>query len=202
MWAQALLALLLVLQCSAELRDDHRALSDSNTDFGLDLLHLAQNEKLGNTILSPFSISTALALTYLGADGATREEMAAGLGFEGHDEPLALFKSIIKHVTSDVSFTLRQANRVYGDSNLDVKESYLKEAKKYFDAPFKKVDFTDPQTRVDINQWVADQTEDRIKDLLQEGDLEGIFCLIVVHFKPFNPLLLQCSKQNELYIYP
>lgn len=153
--------------------------------LGLDLHR--QMPKEGNLCLSPFSIQSALAMTYLGASGATHEEMARVLHFskdkQAQAESFAALNQALAEAVSDSvkrvaeskkfggpsePLTLRVANRLFGQKTYEFRKPFLSEVKTYFGAPLQPMKFLkNPEgaTR-EINHWVAKQTQDKILDLI------------------------------------
>lgn len=148
-----------------------------------------QMPKEGNLCLSPFSIQSALAMTYLGASGVTQEEMARVLHFPADKQALgASFTALnqaleearqasVKTVADAKKYgdpsepmTLRVANRLFAQKSYEFRKPFLSEVKSYFDAPLQLMNFRrnpDGATR-EINGWVAKQTQNKIRDLINE----------------------------------
>jgi serpin B len=168
--------------------------------LGIDLL-----AKIGkpdeNALLSPYSIQNALAMTYAGAAGATREEMAKVLHFPSDDAELnssfaALEKELaeIEKCTAQIvadsqhggpkePITLSVANRLYGQQGYDFRQAFLAVVKESYGAPLEQVDFkngADKATQL-INTWVEDQTQKRITNLIPDGALAKETRLVLVN---------------------
>jgi serpin B len=176
------------------------AASAINT-LGLELL--AQGTKSeANAVLSPYSIQLALAMTYAGADGETRAEMAKVLHYPNDDAALQQsFKSlqagldelarktaedsarIEKYGAKSDSILLTTANRLFGQKGYDFREQFLALTKDIYGAPLEAVDFAknSEQTRELINDWVAEKTRQRILDLIPSGALDNLTNLVLVN---------------------
>ena len=184
-------------------------LANSNTAFGFNLLNIIQDDKGGNVFMSPFSISTALAMTYLGADGNTKEQLGIGMQIISYKNPIELFKNLNERLfnqqTAD-GYVLRQANKLYGDKETTFKADFLNGVRKYFHSPLSKVDFSLDSTREDINLWVAEKTEQKIKNLLAEGDLHDAIMVLInaIYFKAswLKPFDASFTSKREFHMTP
>jgi len=143
----------------------------------------------GNLIYSPHSIAGAFALAQAGARGDTAAEIAAVFHFPEatalHPTFSALDQSLSKPVPAaepdpsgtpqpDRSFQLRVANAAWGQRGYDFETSYLDLLAEYYGAGLHVVDFADPAAAAgEINRWVADQTADRITDLVPPDQLSA-----------------------------
>jgi serpin B len=171
-----------------------------NTAFATDL-YQREKSNPGNLFFSPYSISTALAMTYAGAAGKTADEMGRTLhlGLPQAEVPPAFASLIgqINEVGKTGSVKLDTANSLWCQQDFPLLESYFKIVHSDFYAEARQVDFvkeTEP-TRVAINSWVAQKTQDKIKDLLQPGQLSADTRLVLcnaIYFKgqwmnPFQP---------------
>jgi serpin B len=160
-------------------------LAADNAAFALDLhAHLAE-EKGGNQFLSPYSISVALAMTFAGTRGKTREQMRETLHYAlGEDvhPAFADLEAVLESretATDPVegnevdAFQLDLANAVWGKEGYAFAQEYLALLDEYYGAGLRRADFAgQPDAeRERINEWVADATEDRIEDLLPSGSI-------------------------------
>lgn len=195
----AVLANFAVAQQPAEVAADTAAVVRGNTDFALDLYRRLA-EKDGNIFFSPYSISTALAMTYGGARGETAKEMAGALHFKLPSARLhPAFADLGKEIKGQKprTFELRVANRLWGQKDFTFLPEFLKLTDENYHARLKEVDFKGDteKARKTINSWVEDQTNDKIKDLLKPGILTENTRLVLtnaIYFKaawlrPFDP---------------
>uniref|UniRef100_A0A3P8W096 Serpin B6 n=1 Tax=Cynoglossus semilaevis TaxID=244447 RepID=A0A3P8W096_CYNSE len=157
------------------------ALSRANTEFCLDLFKkLTEKNKTGNVFFSPFSISSALAMVMLGARGNTHTQMSEQLKDEVHDE----FNKLLKALNEpDGQFTLCVANRLYGEKTYEFVEDFLKNSKKHYSAELESVDFMNSheEARLNINTWVENQTQGKIKDLLVKDVVDNLTRMVLVN---------------------
>lgn len=169
--------------------DRIRAAAQTSNLFAADLQRLLGAEA-GNLFLSPASISAALAMTAAGAEGETRKEMLAVLRAE--EDPNAWLRGMggLSRLlnTSGPGYTLQMANRLWGQNGYQFRADYLTRLENDFAAPLGQLDFSDsPEpSRKTINDWVADQTRDRIKNLLPSGSITSLTRLVLtnaIYFK-------------------
>ncbi|XP_077391036.1 leukocyte elastase inhibitor [Festucalex cinctus] len=160
-------------------------LSISNTSFALELLRtLSRTNPTGNIFVSPFSISSALAMVYLGAKGDTATQMAQALSFKSGECVHADFQTLNADINSpSASYILKLANRLYGEATSQFLPQFLDATQKYYHADLKTVDFigAPEDCRAEINSWVAQQTENKIEDLLKPGTVSAMSRLALVN---------------------
>ncbi|MDJ0665286.1 MAG: serpin family protein [Acidimicrobiia bacterium] len=172
--------------------DQYAAVVRGDIELGLDLLRSVAGED--NTMLSPYSIATALSMLYPGARGETAEEVAAVLNLEVSDETLHAVRNAIDLAllaepppqSSDderVPFAIRPANSSWGQGGYPFIEEYLQILAEQYGAGLRLLDFAgDPEgSREIINAWVEDVTEDRIKDLIPAGVISGLTRMVLVN---------------------
>uniref|UniRef100_A0A8C3TAI4 Serpin domain-containing protein n=1 Tax=Chelydra serpentina TaxID=8475 RepID=A0A8C3TAI4_CHESE len=141
------------------------SLSASNGSFTLDLFKkLNESLKGKNIFFSPWSISSALAMTYVGAKGNTATQMAEVLHFKkttGTGGCLQAFISLINK--SQTSYLLKTANRLYEEQTFQFLS--VKFVTKYYHAEPQAVNFKKAaeQARKEINSWVESQTEGKLR---------------------------------------
>lgn len=161
-------------------------LAQANTGFALDMYGLlCQNE--GNIFYSPYSISTALAMTYAGACGNTEKEMAQVLHFELPQEKIhSAFDELQSHlqkIQEEEPVILNIANALWTEKTYELKKDFLDLTKKYYGANIFSVDFRQnpDKSRLRINDWVEDKTEEKIKDLLSPGTINELTRLVLTN---------------------
>lgn len=154
-----------------------------NNDFALRLYDALRQETDGNLLVSPYSVSLALAMVYLGAEGETAAQMAEVLGFDHDPADLATaFRDLSDEMvergnaeadkeTGQAARGLSIANTLWGESTFPFSRTYLDTLNDEFGAGLELVAFSeDPDgARDEINDWVADHTKDRIEDIVPEG---------------------------------
>jgi serpin B len=191
----------------ARVTDDQLdSLVAGNTEFALDLLRLIGSNG-DNTILSPFSIAAALTMTYAGARELTAEQMGDVLhlaldGIEAHEARNDLSLRIADTakpgpVDDREPLQVSIANSLWGQHGFAFEQDFLETLASAYDTGVRLVDFiADTEgARTDINEWVAEQTRDRILDLLPPGSVTTDTRLVLTNaiwFKaswamPFDP---------------
>jgi len=185
------IALLFFAMLSAHvIASDFQLAATATNEFGLDLYRKVTggNE---NLCLSPYSIEIALTMTFAGADGDTRAEMARVLhlpqsGDEIHGSFSALQKSLEsmaeetkRHPEPSAGkpgdpITLAIANRLFAEKTYQFRQSFLTLTKTDYGAALEPVDFRHHfnEARTHINDWVAEQTQKRIRDLIPAGAVD------------------------------
>ncbi len=127
-----------------------------------------------NTFLSPYSISTALALLYNGAGGDTRDAMARALDFQGYsfeqiNQSAAALRDVLEAPESGIR--VRMANGLWIKSGREFREDFLVRVGRFFRADATEVEFGAPGAADEINDWVADKTGDKIDYLFADEDV-------------------------------
>ena len=172
---------------------DTRAVVKGNTEFALALYHKLRTQD-GNLFLSPYSISTALAMTYGGARGETAAEMAKPLVFtldQDHLHPaFAALLAQLNEGGKNRGYQLSVANALWGQKNFGFLPDFLNLTRDRYGADLNEVDFVGATeaARKTINAWVEKETQDKIKDLLQPGVLSVDTRLVLtnaIYFKGF-----------------
>ncbi|HSL27003.1 MAG TPA: serpin family protein [Acidimicrobiia bacterium] len=180
---------------------DLAAVVAADTAFALDLVSAAGTDH--NLIVSPFSIATALGMLEPGARGATRAEMATVLHETLVDEQLHPARGALLAALADqpaVSeelpppFTLRAHNMVWAQRDYPILGPYLDVLAASYDAGLARLDFgSDPDAaRITINDAVAEQTEQRIEDLIPEGVITDLTRLVLT-----NAVYFRANWLNE-----
>jgi serpin B len=170
------------------------AVVKGNTEFALNLYGKLRAQS-GNLFCSPYSVSTALAMTYAGARGPTAAEMARALDFTlepGRLHPTfgALQNRLIKGGGPKHGYQVNVANALWGQEHFGFLPDFLNLTRRDYGAGLREVNFqADPEAaRRVINTWVEQQTHDRIKDLLPQGLLTTDTRLVLtnaIYFKGF-----------------
>ena len=149
--------------------------------FSLDLFHRVATER-GNIVVSPFSVETALAMATVGAQTLTATEMKSVLHFyerpleSGTIDPMGEvnggFQKLLKHLHGTNNVELNIANAVWGEQTTPWRKEYLRKLDEYYGGGFIPTDFRRPDKACEqVNRWVAKQTNDKIRNLLDESNI-------------------------------
>jgi serpin B len=174
------------------------AVAQANNAFAIDLLAELSKSNTGNVFFSPYSAATALEMALQGAKGVTAGEMIEALHLPSADIAQAGIQALIQLIEanpSDSGTQISTANRLWLNQNIPLLESFLENSRSTFGAAAQTVDFSNPQAAANtINQWVSDQTNGKITNLIPPDDLSAYTALVItnaIYFKgswasPFN----------------
>ena len=144
----------------------------------------------GNLFFSPYSISSALAITYEGARGTTADEIGAVLHLPTNDtlrrEGFAAIDAGLNRGSGN--YTLRTANALWAEETHSFLPEYIETAARWYGANATSLDFINDSegSRETINRWVENETEDKIRDLLPSGSIDPLTRLVItnaIYFK-------------------
>jgi serpin B len=172
-------------------------LVEGNSAFAFEL-YQALREEEGNLFYSPHSISLALAMTYAGARGETAQQMADTLQFLLEQERLhPSFNWLDAELASrgegaqgqdGEGFRLNIVNAIWGQKDYEFLSDFLDVLAQNYGAGLRILDFITEteKSRLAINQWVSDQTEGRIEDLIPQGAIGELTRLVLTNAIYFN----------------
>jgi serpin B len=201
-----------LLSCTALEAGDSSAAANATNQLGLELYRqcAAPDE---NLCISPYSIQSALAMTFGGADGETRAEMMRVLHYPGDGDAIhASFSSLQKSLEEtakkskeDVQrarqlggpsepITLAIANRLFPQTGYNFRDSFRALITKFYEGAFEPLDFrkNPDAARQHINKWVAERTRDRIRDLIPPDGVNATTRLVLA-----NAVYLKAPWQSE-----
>jgi serpin B len=168
---------------------DLTAVVRGNNAFAFDLYAELAKDK-GNLFFSPYSISTALAMTYAGARGETARQMEKTLHFGQAGAGLhpGFFELMKRFNASGKSYQIAVANALWGQQGIYFYPEFLEITDRYYEAGFKEVDYIrqTEQARLTINDWVEEKTNHKIVELLKPDVLSCLTRLVLtnaIHFK-------------------
>jgi len=186
---------------------DVKAVAEGNNRFAVDLYgKLKKGDE--NLLYSPYSISTALAMTYAGARGQTAEEMAKVLHFGLSPDRLhpACGGLIVNlnEAGKKGSFQLSVANRLWGQKGEGLLKEFLDLTERYHRAGLSEVDFVGntEAARKTINDWVEKQTADKIKELIKKNVLDSSTVLVLTNAIYMKADWLSKFKKYETHDEP
>jgi len=176
---------------------DEELLVEWNSAFAFDF-YQALREKDGNLFYSPHSISLALAMTYAGARGETAQQMADTLHFIlSQDNLHPAFNNLDIELSKrgegaqgkdDEGFRLNIVNAIWGQKDYNFLASFLDVLAENYGAGLRILDFIEEteKSRITINDWVSDETEGRIEDLIPQGAIDPATRLVLTNAIYFN----------------
>ncbi|XP_029356517.1 antithrombin-III [Echeneis naucrates] len=167
-------------------------LSKANGRFALSFYRQLALTKTpqSNIFLSPISISTAFAMTKLGACDQTLQQIMKVFEFDSIKEKTSdqvhfFFAKLICRLfrKKDESTELISANRLFGEKSLVFNETYQNISENVYGAKLLPLGFKeDPEgARATINDWISNKTENRIQDTLPPGSLDSTTVLVLVN---------------------
>jgi len=198
---QSLLGFAVILFAAAP-SSNPQQIAENNNAFAFELYQEIIQKEKGNVFFSPFSISTALAMTYAGANGETANEMAKTMHFGANTEDFHLsygkyLSTLEKNAKGNIQLNI--ANRLWGEKNYTLLPDFVALNKQAYNSPLQQVDFAgNPDgSSQEINTWVAAKTEERIKDLIPPGAITTDTRLVLtnaIYFK--GDWLYQFKKKD------
>ena len=164
-------------------------LIEAENEFGLELFQkiYAGEIESDNIMVSPLSVSLALAMTYNGAKGETKTAMEETLKVYGlsPDEINESYASLVAALKSlDPKVILEIANAIYYREDFPVEQDFVTTNQNYYEAEVEALDFGSSNALNTINGWVADKTHDKIDKILDNiSDDHVMFLLNAIYFK-------------------
>lgn len=159
-------------------------LARSSNAFGFDLYQRLR-QRPGNLVISPASVTTALAMTWGGARGETAAEMRKVLHLEGTADEVMATSGELSRSLQDPSrpIVFRIANQLFAEKTYELVPAYVEKARAAFGAPVEGLDFKQApeRARARVNEWVEGKTEQRIKDLIPPGAVVPDTRLVLVN---------------------
>ena len=156
---------------------------EADNQFGLELLQLVNNEEDNkNLMISPLSISLALAMAYNGAEGNTQDQMEKMLHKIGMtpDEINHSYKSLVDALEShDPKVELSIANAIFYHENYTIKNNFITTNRSYYNAEIDDLNFSNTSATLDrVNGWVKDKTRDKIGRIIENVSPDDVMYLI------------------------
>src|SRR5262249_16152951 len=163
-------------------------LAAASNAFGFDLFQqLLRQEADQNVFFSPLSVTVALAMTYNGAAGETKNAMARALKIEGmthaelNRQSAEMFKAL---KSSDPKIELAVSNSFWARSGMTFNDDFLARNRQFYGAEISTLDFNNPQSVAAINRWVSGATKGKIGRIIDQINPQQVMFLInAVYFK-------------------
>jgi serpin B len=172
---------------------DLKTLTGNNNQFAMDLYGRLK-ENSGNLFFSPYSISTALAMTYAGSRNNTEREMARTMRYTlGQDKLPAVFsaqQASLRAIEKKGDVQLSVANALWPHLTYTFLPEFIELNRRYYGVDITQVDYVTATeaARLTINDWVDKKTSGKIKDLIGPDILDPLTRLVLtnaIYFKGF-----------------
>jgi serpin B len=174
-------------EAAAAPEDNMHEQAQSNNRFAVAMYQQLISEG-ENLFFSPYSISVALAMTAAGARDSTQQQILDALQVtlegEAFDAAInSIDRSLTEHAETTDGITLRIVNSTWLQTGYPFVINYLDHLSRFFGAGVNMLDFvTEPEvSRGIINDWVADQTNQKILELLPQGTIDGNTVLVLTN---------------------
>ena len=171
-----------------QLDEKSAQLIETDNDFGLEIFQeIREESEEENIMISPLSISVALAMAYNGADSDTKSKMENAMKLNGltTKEINASYQMLISALQSlDEDVTFEIANAIFYAQGFSVKADFINTNKNIYDAEVESLDFSSPSAVETINNWVAEKTHDKILSIIEQ--LNPLDRLVLVNAIYFN----------------
>lgn len=173
-------------------------LGQSVTTFGFALLKQMTAQEDGNVVISPLSAHASIAMAYNGAAGDTAEQMALALSLsdlsaaelnQGYGHLLASLAAL----PDESGVTLNVENSLWADEDFELYNDFVETDRSYFGAQLETLDLQNRGSKDRINGWIAERTNDKITDLIDEiPDAVVMYLINAMYMKgnwsvPFDP---------------
>ena len=162
-------------------------LVEADNAFGIELFQTIRAESdEENLMISPLSVSVALAMAYNGADSGTKSEMEKVLKLNGltKEQINASYKILINALQKlDDEVVFEIANAIFYADGFSVKPGFLSINQDVYDAEVSKLNFSSPAAVETINGWVAEKTNDKIQKIIDQlNPLDRMVLLNAIYF--------------------
>ncbi|NOQ26293.1 MAG: serpin family protein [Bacteroidales bacterium] len=168
---------------------------ESNNKFSFDIYQKLKKHS-ENIIFSPASITSAIAMTYIGAKNNTFNEISKTFYFDNNINTFSKdYSNLLKiDKIGKSKLSLYNANSLWIQNELSINKNFLNINKQYFLSSLHFTDFANEseQSRLKINEWVEDNTNKKIKDLLEANTIDNSTRLVLV-----NALYFKGAWQNK-----
>ncbi|CAG5027435.1 unnamed protein product [Parnassius apollo] len=190
-------------------------LTAGNNNFTAKMFsEVAKTKQDRSFVLSAFSVLTPLAQLSLASDGDSHDELLKAIGLPDDESTKSVFSYMNSKLRTVKGVDLKMANKIYVAKNYDLNDNYAAISRETFESEVKNVDFThNEETAKEINAWVEDQTNHRIKNLVDPQTLTSDTRAVLVnaiYFKgmwknPFNKMFtsdsnFHVSRENTIKV--
>jgi serpin B len=178
----------------------------SNNEFALDLYRSLNKGEGENIFYSPYSIFSALSITYEGSREKTAEEIASVLHLPEEDVLRSGFGALYNQINKEKEYELNTANALWAQKDYPFLEEYIDVIRQSYGGEVTNLDFVreTEKSRETINEYIEEKTNDRIKDLIPQGILSPLTRMVItnaIYFKGKWKLEFDKEDTRELDFY-
>jgi serpin B len=181
--------------------------TESINALAINLYERLASETAGNLFFSPYSIASALAMTYGGARGETAKQMNEVLQLGGQEATHSAFSDLKKRlgkIQQEGSVELITANALWAQENLPINSKFSALATQFYESEVHRIDYQLAGAHREINQWIAEQTKGKIKNAIAPGIVPATTRLALVntiYFKGGWASIFQAERtQNKPFL--
>ena len=151
-------------------------------DFAFKIFRKIYEEDKPNVFISPYSIFTALAMTYEGAKDVTAEQMADVLGITQDNESFHEYvQGLYNFLNYNKEYNISTANALWIQENYPILEEYKDLILTYYRGDSTDLDFSNPELAAEIiNSWIEDKTNNLIQELISPADIDPLYTALVL----------------------
>lgn len=183
--------------------DINQKLVAANTRFGFKLFSQIQKQQANkNIFISPSSVAMALTMAYNGSAGETQQAMTKALELQGLTlEEINKSNNLLKQTltNADPQVKLAIANSLWANQQITLNPDFLQKNQQYYNAEISKLNFSDPASVGKINNWVKNQTNGKITEIVDQLQPDQILWLInAIYFKGnwSEPFAKEATKER------
>jgi serpin B len=161
---------------------------EAKTRFGFELFsEILKEDRQKNVFVSPSSVALALAMTYNGAGGETKQAMANALELQGMtleevNQANANLKQVLQDADPKVQLSI--ANSLWASQEISFNPDFIRRNESFYDAKVETVDFRNPAAPEQINNWVKESTRGKISQIVDKiNPDQAMFLLNAIYFK-------------------
>ncbi|XP_061377811.1 alaserpin-like isoform X3 [Danaus plexippus] len=197
----------LVFVSKADERSVEDILHDGNNEFTAKMFTEVVKSNPGKSVvLSAFSVLPPLAQLALASVGESHDELLAAIGMPNDNVTKAAFSQSNERLKSVKGVTLKTASKIYVAKNFELNSEFADLTRNVFGSEVANVDFNENvKVANEVNQWVEDQTNHRIKDLVDSSSLDDTTRALLVnaiYFKGLweNPFRKELTREKDFHV--
>lgn len=185
---------------------DEYDLVTANNAFAFEMYSATRHESEDNLLFSPYSIFSAVAICYEGAEESTKEQIASVFGYPLDKVVLEANSQKLFDTTANKTDSLKIANGLWVQEDYPLNEQYVSNVGTYHNGSVKQLDFiSNPEpSRHIINEWVKGKTNGKISEIVPSGAINLETRMVVTSTIYFNgtwfyPFDTRETKQGQFY---